>query len=479
MRQWPPTDIKMPDRYRPITSSLRSRLLALTVFFITVVELLVFMPWIAAYRQGFLEERLIAAQVAALSLEEAPGHMVSPRLEQQLLETAGVIAVIVRREDKSLMLGFDLMPAEADAVIDLRQASLGMLIADAFDTFQAKGGRIIRVVGEPSLPGTRWVEITMSEMGLYEAMVAYSSNVLILSVIVSVMVGLGVYLALHWLMVRPMRRLKNTIVSFRLHPEAKGPHRRLVRRRDEIGVVSRELVRMQDELQANLKEKTRLAELGEAVSKINHDLRNILTTAQLATDRLSKVDDPRIVPVARRLMTSVSRAVALCERTLRHGRADEPAPVKGETPLLPLLEDVAATLGLDDDGDFKVYFNFPKDFWIWGDGNQLHRVFLNLARNAHEAQGQAGSITFTAERDDTGTFHIDITDTGPGIPAHLVPNLFKPFLAVAKAGGSGLGLAIARDIVLAHGGQIGLKETGEGGTTFRVCLPGPDPDGED
>jgi len=461
----------MPEHYKPVTSSLRSRLLILTFMFVMAVAVLVYLPSIATFRQEYLEKRLENAQIAALALEAAPNNSVSPELEQRLLNTAGVFSVIVRREDKSYLLGFDAMPEDVDATIDLRQPSLGTLISDAFSTLDSNGMRVIRVVGDPMRQGTRHIEVTMDESGLYGALSGYSNNILVLSFIISLFIGILVYLSLHWILVRPMRRVKDSIVAFRRRPEAATHMKSSTLRPDEIGLVERELCRMQEELRQNLHQKTRLASLGEAVAKINHDLRNILATAQLATDALQRVDHPHVQKVSRRLMTAVSRAVALCESTMRHGKADDPIPEKEDLDLARMVEDVGLSLGLLDDDKFSFEVNVPEGMHVFADPEQIHRVFLNLCRNAHEVQGETGAITVSVEQDTDGTCHIRVADKGPGIPERVRPVLFKAFSS-ARAGGMGLGLATARDIVLAHGGQIGLESTGDEGSVFKVCLPG-------
>lgn len=461
----------MPEHYRPVTSSLRSRLLVLTFLFVMVVSVFVYLPSIATFRQDFLEKRLENAQIATIALEAAPGNSVSPEHELRLLRTSGVISVIMRLEEKSYLLGLDTMPEEVNAFYDMREPSLGALVAGAFETLEARGDRLIRVMGDPMVAGARHFEVTLDETELYEALTNYSNNILVLSSIISLFTGIMVYLTLHWLLVRPMRRVKNSIVAFRQQPEAARPATKNARRSDEIGIVERELGRMQDELRQSLKQKTRLASLGEAVAKINHDLRNILATAQLASDALQRAEDPHVQKVSNRLMSAVSRAIALCESTIRHGKAEDPIPVKKQISLREMLEDVGASLGLLDSIDFTFLLDFPEDMTICADSEQIHRVFLNLCRNAHEVQGGKGTITITATKDADDTAHVKITDKGPGIPEELRPSLFKAFMS-ARAGGTGLGLATARDIVLAHGGRIALMETGAEGTSFGICLPG-------
>lgn len=268
-----------------------------------------------------------------------------------------------------------------------------------------------------------------------------------------------------------MRRVKDNIVAFRRRPEVVPNVKEKNIRPDEIGLVERELSRMQEELRQSLHQKTRLASLGEAVAKINHDLRNILATAQLATDALQRVDHPHVQKVSRRLMTAVSRAVALCESTMRHGKADDPMPEKESMGLAYLIRDVGMALGYLDNEDFTYSVQIPEDMKMYADPEQIHRVFLNLCRNAGEVQGNKGAITISAEQDADGTCHVFVTDKGPGIPEKIRPSLFKAFSS-ASAGGTGLGLATARDIVLAHGGQIGLEKSGPEGSTFKICLPG-------
>jgi signal transduction histidine kinase len=437
-----------------------------------MVGALLYLPLMAQYRQNFLEERIAAAQMAALATDEAEDQAISPRLEGELLDTAGVIAVVMRRNDRSFLLGGDVMPHVADASYDLTSPLLGELIMDAVDTLEAEGNRVIRVVGTASLPNTRFLEITLDEQGLYDAMVDYSRAVLILSGVISIFTGILVYLALHWLMVRPMRRIKDSLVAFRESPEDKESIlKAATRRRDEIGLVERELSRMQEELRQNLHQKSRLAELGEAVAKINHDLRNILATAQLASDGLKRVEDPRVQKVSKRLVSAIGKAVKLCERTMRHGKADEPLPEKRWINLYDLVEDVSATLGFAERPEFTFKVDFDKDMTVLADPDQFQRVIMNLCRNASDVQGENGGITIRVEKEEHGLAHIRIIDQGPGVPEHAQETLFKAF-ASARSGGTGLGLSIAQDIVIAHGGAIGLENTGPEGSTFIVCLPG-------
>ncbi|MBL4790007.1 MAG: HAMP domain-containing histidine kinase [Kordiimonadaceae bacterium] len=460
----------MPEHYRPVTSSLRARLLILTFMFVMLVAFVVYFPSIAFFRKDFLEKRLENAEIASLSLEAAENYSVSPELEQRLLNTAGVISVVVRRQERSYLLGGDVRPEEVDAKYDLRQTSLGELITDALMTLDARGTRAISVVGNSMIPGTRWFEVTLDEAELYEELSAHANQIMLLSVIISIFIGILVYLSLHLLVVRPMRKVKDSIVAFRRRPEAAVGQVNSKRRSDEIGLISRELARMQDEVRQSLNQKNRLASLGEAVAKISHDLRNVLATAQLAADALQRVDDPRVQKVSSRLMRAVTRAIALCEGTLKHGKADDPVPEKESVHLAKLLEDVGSSLGLIEADAFNFDIQIDEEFRLYADSEQLYRVFLNLCRNAHQVQGDEGTIAFSAKCDEDGTCHVYIADNGPGISEAVQPNLFKAF-ASATTGGTGLGLATSRDILLAHGGTIELEKTSADGSVFKLCLP--------
>jgi len=480
----------MRDMYQPVTSSLRSRLLVLTVVFVMMVEALIYLPSIASFRQTFLEQRVANAQIAALAMNTAPDAMISVDQEHELLQSAGVIAVVLPLRDRTLFLGYDLIPFEddIDARYDIRNASLADLIQDAITTLNARGQRVIQVVATPTLDGARMIELTLDETALFTAMAEYSNTILLLSLVVSIFTGVLIYLTLHWLVVRPLRSIKGRISDFRGNPEKAQTPSALVRRRDELGIIGRELIRMQDEVRQSIQQKSRLADLGEAVAKINHDLRNILATAQLASDSLQSSKDPRVQKVSGRLISAMDRAIALCERTMAHGTAREPAPDQRMVNLSVLVSDVYSSLDIPGSAHIHLHNHVAEDHEIWVDEAQMHRVLLNISRNAVQAQiatnssqssdGQTrhgGNVEISADLKEDGSTLILVRDSGAGIPAQALPNLFKAFNTSNRSGGTGLGLAISREIIIAHGGQISLESTGDTGTSFVILLPGPPP----
>lgn len=462
----------MPDRHHAIRGGLSTQLLLLTALFVLVMQALVYVPSLASFRQNYLQERLAAAELAALALEVSPGNKISAQLEQDLLQTAGVIAIVMRRSDRSLMLGHDMMPESADGDFDMREPSLATLISEAFESLKFKGERVIRVVGTPVVEANKWVEITIDEKGLYTALSNYSSNMIILSALVSLMTGALVYLSLSWLIVRPMQRIKDSIIEFRRSPEDMDAHHRAGRRRDEIGIMGRELARMQTDLRLSLVQRAKLAHLGEAMAKVNHDMRNILTTAQLACEVIeSKVtDDPAVEKSTKRLVGAMDRAVELCDSTLRYSHEEEVLPQKEKLNLYEMIEDVGESLGINS-GTFTFENTIDPSLTIFADSAQIYRVFINLARNAMEAQGYDGTLRIEAKKDKKGLCHIRFIDHGMGLPEQALDNLFKPFLGGARSGGTGLGLAICKEIIVAHNGQISLEKSDEHGSVFMVCLP--------
>lgn len=450
--------------------SLSTRLLLLTIGVIMLVEILIYVPSVAQFRLAFLQERLAAAQIAALSLTETPDNMVSEDLQMKLLDTAGVMAVVLNLGDRRLLLS-RVQPEGLAAQYDLRAPSQPGLILDAMATL-ARGGRgTIQVRTDPIGIEGQDIAVVLDEAYLYDAMLTYSRNVLGLSILISLVAGAFVYAILIAQLVRPMRRVTGAITRFAHAPEDPGGQLRPSDRRDEIGQAERELAAMQTELRQALRARRRLADLGGAISRINHDLRNILATAQLSADSLQRVDDDRVQRLSQRLVRAINRAVALCERTLRYGRADEPAPDKRTFHLADHLAEVGHALGLDDGGPIDWAVDVPDGLHAFGDPDQLFRVFMNLGRNAREALGlDGGVISVTAHKAANGDLMLQFADTGPGIPEDAQDTLFVPFNHRAR--GTGLGLAIAAEIMAAHQGTITLARTGEHGTVFEISLPG-------
>jgi signal transduction histidine kinase len=455
--------------YRPaLHQSLSARLLVLTMAFVLLGEVLIYVPSIARFRKAYLDERIAAAHLATLSLEASPDGHISDELEQELLSQAGVQSVILREPAAELMLG-KLPPVEQ--VYDLRTSTPAALIGDAFETLSLGGDRTIRVIGpSPARPAVL-VDISLHEEGMWNGMVGYSWRILTLSVIISLVTALLVYGALQVMLVRPVRRITDSVIAFRSRPEDASVNLPPSERRDEIGLVQTELSNMQRALRTALAHKTRLAALGTAVSKINHDLRNILASAMLVSDRLEQSQDPEVRHVTPRLLEALDRAARLCSATLNFSRAEASDPKKTRFPLGPLLDEVGDAVLGPDPGAARWRNEVGADVRAHADRDQLYRVLMNLGRNAAEALAPTGGLISITAWQTADAVAIEIADTGRGIPKATQAHLFEAFSGSARPGGTGLGLPIAREILRAHGGDLVLAHTGEDGTVFRLTLP--------
>jgi signal transduction histidine kinase len=458
-----------PGRHLP---GLSGKLLLLTILFVMVAEVLVFVPSVSNFRRQWLMSRLEDAQIAALAAEAAPGGQLPRSLRDELLQSVRVKAIAVKRTDSRRLILEEDMPAEINASYDLRNATWLALIADALLVFAEPDGRVIRVVGQPGFDSGEFIEVVMEEAPLRAAMIHYGLDILGLSILISIITAALVYLSLDALLVKPMTRLTWNIVRFSERPE--DPTRIITPsgRRDEIGTAERELSAMQAELAGTLSQKSRLAALGVAVSKISHDLRNMLSSAQLLSDRLSTVKDERVQQLVPKLLASLDRAIRLCARTLDFGQAQEVPPRRKQFPLAPLVAEVGDALDLLRPG-IEWHVDIDAELKVDADRDQLYRVLSNLCRNAVqalEAQGDGGGEIDIAARREGSVTVIEVRDSGPGVAEKARARLFEAFQSVARKGGTGLGLAIAAELVKAHGGQIALVSN-EGGATFRVIIP--------
>jgi len=461
---------------RALRLSLSSKLLVLTILFVMIAEVLIYVPSIANFRLTWLSDRLAAAHTAALVLDAAPSGAVPESLSRQLLDSIGAKAVAMKMGQQRRLLATTELPTVVHHEVDVRNISPPRAIVEAIRTlFLYHDTDIIRAVG-PAPMGGEFVEIIIAEGPLRKAMLRFSRNVLLLSLAISAISATLVYLALLYLFVRPMHRITDNMMAFHEDPENPARVITVSHRRDEIGIAERELSSMQRDIASMLNQKNRLAALGLAVSKINHDLRNLLSSAQLFSDRLSRLPDPQVQRFAPKLMRSLERAIAFCQSTLSYGGVQEPAPDRRNVSLDTLIEDVRETLGLLPDARIGWISAVERGLMVDADHDQLLRVLVNVTRNAVQAlESRAPNdplrdqVRITCRREGAVVV-IEVADTGPGLSQKARDHLFKAFQSSTTTGGSGLGLAIAAELVRAHGGDIRLVD-GTIGATFRITIP--------
>jgi signal transduction histidine kinase len=470
----PASDRPRPQR-GPRRLGLSGKLLLMTIPLAMIAGMMIYVPAIANFRVNRLNDRLAAANTAALVLDAAPSGMVPETLQRQVLSSIGARAVAIKMGQQRRLLASADLPQRIGHDVDTRNITVWAAIHDAFETMLETENHAIRVVGKA--PGAaQFIEVVIDEAPLRQAMYRFSRNVLVVALLIAGLTSALVYLALHYLFVRPMRRLTANLVGFHENPE--NPARIIVpsRRGDEIGVVERELSDMQSDLVSMLNQKSRLAALGLAVSKINHDLRNLLASSQLLSDQLASVPDPRVQRFAPKLMRSLERAIAFCQSTLSYGRAQEAEPDRRMMLVEPVVAEVRESAGLASDASITWVAAIERGLSIDADPDQLFRVLLNLVRNAAQAlesqpQGDAAAlqIRITGRREGSVAI-LEVSDTGPGVPSKTKEHLFEAFQTSGRPGGSGLGLAIAAELIRAHGGDIHLVE-GTIGATFRIAIP--------
>ncbi|PVA06473.1 sensor histidine kinase [Thalassorhabdomicrobium marinisediminis] len=453
-------------------NSLSGRFLMLTTIFVLIAELLIFVPSVARFREDYFLDRLERAQIASLTL--LADDMITPELEQELLWNAGVFNVVLRRDEVRQLVLSSPIPSPIHKTFDMRDPSAWRLIRDALLRLVDREQRVIRVIGNPVQDGGLLIEITLDTQPLRTALIDYGIRILLLSAVISVITALLLFLAVRRVIVKP---IKGVVEHMRAYAQAPEDARRIITPNagvTELREAEQALASMQTQLTSALRQKERLAQLGSGVSKISHDLRNILTSAVLFTDRIETSKDPAVRRLAPKLVNSITRAVNLCESTLAFGRVDEPAPVLSRILLSDVVDDVVAGERLSiGDEDISLTVDIPTGMTLRADGEQLYRVLGNLVRNARQAisaTGKGGEVSISASEDDS-VWTIAVADTGPGLPAKAREHLFEAFQGGTTRGGSGLGLAIAAELVRGHGGRLELDHTGEDGTRFCISLP--------
>ena len=455
---------------------LSGKLLVFTILFVMIAEVMIYVPSIAIYRLMWLNDRLASAYTAALVLDAAPNGMVPDSLAKQILDSIGARAVAMKMGTQRRLLAVGDAPPPIADDFDMRNVYVFNSIVDAFSMMLENKKDVMRVVG-PAPRGGDYIEIILDEPPLRKAMLRYSVDLLLVSLLISGITAALVYLTLHYMFVRPMRRVTANMIAFRADPENADRIMAPSARTDEIGFAERELATMQTELASMLQQKSRLATLGLAVSKINHDLRNLLGSAQLISDRMSSLSDPEVQRFAPKLMRALERAIAFCQSTLSYGRVQEPPPERKPILLQPLVEEVHETLGLGPDASIRWISAVERGLMVEADYDQLFRILVNLSRNAVQALESRATccdpgrdqIRITGRREGAVVV-VEVSDTGPGFSEKARAHLFEAFQGSTRTGGAGLGLAIAAELVRAHGGDIRLVE-GTIGATLRLTIP--------
>lgn len=481
----------MPAPIPPPRRSLSWRLVGFTLAVMAGTELLLFLPAMQRERQRWLGDRIVAAQIAvqAVPSSPAPSAPAMPpagqaapavpggpdrAIREELLRLAGVMSVRLQEPGRPMVALAPVGQFHAPALLDLRQETLWSGLGATLPALTRSGSRLLLVVAPSPKRPQAILSIVLKESDLDDHLKTAAASVALHGLAVAIPTGALVYLALLMLLVRPMRRLTDSIIAFRADPERSPPldaPRAAPTTRDEMAVAQRELAAMQRELRAALWRNARLAALGAALAKVSHDLRGILAPALLTAERLQGNADPALRRTGDSIARTVERATELMRDTLEFAGA-VPASPRERIALFQTVQEVAEEVRQRHPA-VRLQLAIDPALVVHGDRVSLRRALSNLIRNAAEAGAEHVGIAAAPEGD---LAVLTIEDDGPGLPDVVRANLFQPFVTSGKPGGTGLGLAITRDLVRAQGGEIGLVRTGPDGTTFRLALRTPGPE---
>ena len=254
---------------------------------------------------------------------------------------------------------------------------------------------------------------------------------------------------------------------------------------DEIGQIMRsrnaaiaKLRQHEDQLAdalQRLEEQDRLVSLGLLSTSVAHELNTPLAVLQGSIEKLSETtQDPQTHDRLARMLRVTQRLRRISESLVDFARvrkqATEPVvlrPIIAESWSLVAIDEKACTVAFQNEVEEQQS--------VIGNPDRLVQVFVNLLRNALLAVTADGVIRVEAKPVQRGGRHwicCRVLDNGPGIPQHVLPNLFEAFVSTRlDARGTGLGLTVAEGIVTQHGGMISASNRAEGGASIEVLLP--------
>ena len=468
-----------------ISKRLSGKLLLMTIAFVMLAEVVLFIPSAALFRQNWLEDRAERSGHLTLALTGVPDYEGSEILSKQFMMDTDVEMLLTKREGMTeLVLGAPPADTTDFELVDLREAGRLPRFRDMFRSYFGPDTGYLRVQAEPLVEGQELLEFIVPKASLKQALRDYSQRIFLLSAIIALITGAGLYLVLSAMIVSPIRKLAQGLSDFREDPELRRSNLPPSKRRDEIGQLQHEFYDMKQSVRASLQQQDRLATLGMAVAKINHDLRNVLTSAQLVSDRLATDKEERVAHMGKRLVRAIDRGVKLCADVLNYSQSKEDPPDFETIRVSLLLGEVAGdVLSAFGSGVRAIKFDndVPSEATIWADPDHCYRIFHNLFRNAAQAMATLPNdadprvLTVNLEKIDS-KIEVSVRDTGPGLPEKARENLFKAFVSSSGHGSTGLGLTISRELAVSQGGDLELRQTGEGGTEFAVTFLADRPD---
>jgi signal transduction histidine kinase len=459
---------------------LAARVLAVTIGFVLLAMSLFYVTRLTAHREMLLHGKISAVQTTVdafgLAGPTAPPH----DLSQKILNSVEVKWMAVETPAGRREFVTAGGPLESVESIVADDNSYLESIAATFHSLFATPGTVVKL-SAPAQANEPAIEFAFDETTLVQSLRRVSYNFLTISLTIAAVVTCVLWAALWRMVLQPVRRLTSNIIAFGESPQDASRVIAPSGRSNEIGRAEAALAVMQRSLAHELAQGKRLAELGMAVARINHDLRNILSAAQLISDRLATIPDPLAQRLAPRLVATLDRAIQFCQSTLTYGASRELPPSRRRFDLSDLVSQVVEAGTAEHEVAIDYNIDIPPRFCVYADPDHMLRVLENLSRNAAQAlmakgatDGRPKAIRFAAIRTD-GLALVEISDTGPGFPPDQHDRIFEPFHKSTSDVGAGLGLAIAADLVTRNGGAITLAPAKADdfycGARFLIKLP--------
>ena len=254
---------------------------------------------------------------------------------------------------------------------------------------------------------------------------------------------------------------------------------------DEIGQIMRSrnatvaaLRKQEDELATalrRLEEQDRLVSLGLLSASVAHELNTPLAVLNGSIEKLVETTkDPQTLERLQRMQRVAQRLRRISESLVDFSKVREQA--MEPTAVRPLIEEAWSLVAIDEKASSVEFHNRAREQdRVIGNSDRLLQVFVNLLRNALNAVDSAGVIdveTRRGTRNGRPSIITTIEDNGPGIPAHVLPDIFDAFVTTRlDARGTGLGLTVSEGIITQHGGTISASNRRQGGACLEVCLP--------
>ena len=473
--------ISAPGLARPLRGfGLAARVLAVTIGFVFLAMGLFYVTRLTAHREMWLHGKITGAQTTVEAFGLAGPTPPPQDLSQKILRSVQVkwLAVETPAGRREFVIAGG-PPAGAETIAADEDSYLESMAA-TFHALFAAPGTVVKL-SAPAQANEPAIEFAFDETPLIQSLRRVSGNFLTISLTIAAVVICVLWAALWRMVLQPVRRLTSNIIAFGESPQDASRVIAPTGRGNEIGRAEAALAVMQRSLAHELAQGKRLAELGMAVARINHDLRNILSAAQLISDRLATIPDPLAQRLAPRLVATLDRAIQFCQSTLTYGASRELPPSRRPFDLSELVSQVVESAKAENDAAIDYNIDIPPRFCVYADPDHTLRVLENLSRNAAQAlmtkgatDGRPKAIRFAAIRTD-GLALVEISDTGPGFPADQSERIFEPFHKSTSDAGAGLGLAIAADLVTRNGGAITLAPAKADdfycGARFLIKLP--------